>query len=216
MSARFYPVALDLAGKRCLVVGGGAVAQRKVQALLDCGAAVTVIAPAVTPGIKRRAVQGGVHWEERPYRPGDLDGFFLVISATDEPGVNARVASEAREKGLLINAVDHPELCNFVVPATLHRGDLTIAISSGGKSPALVARLRRELETLVGPEYGVLADLLGALRPRVKDSIPDAAGRERFWQSVLDSDILELIRRGQAVTARRQIEEMLVHWPKDR
>ncbi len=204
-----YPISLHVTGRQALVVGGGEVARRKVGALLAAGAQVRVVAPELCPGLAELAHTGRVGWHRGRYETADLDGVWLVIGATDDPDVNAQVAAEAEARGLLVNIVDQPDLCNFTVPAVLQRGGLTIAVSTGGSSPALARRLREELEERYGPAYGVLSDLLGELRPRVRESIPEQQGRQALWEAILDSAALELIADGRTEDARRLVEQLV-------
>ncbi|HUT74961.1 MAG TPA: bifunctional precorrin-2 dehydrogenase/sirohydrochlorin ferrochelatase [Armatimonadota bacterium] len=192
---RYYPVLLDLDGRRCVVVGGGEVAERKVRSLVECGAETLVIAPEVTEAIGDLARQGLVKLLRKPYEQGDLAGAWIVIAAAP-PAVNAAVAAEARRGRISVNVVDDPRRCDFIVPALVRRGPLLVAISSGGTSPALSRRLRELIEAQVGAEYGELADLLGRLRPEVLAS-GDEHRRRHIWEAILDSRTLELLREGR-------------------
>jgi precorrin-2 dehydrogenase/sirohydrochlorin ferrochelatase len=192
---RYYPALLDLEGKRCVVVGGGEIAERKVQSLLECGAQIVVIAPQTTQAIGDLARQGRVELSPKSYTRGDLAGALLVIAAAT-PDVNARVAREARQRRILVNVVDDPEHCDFIVPAVARRGPVLVAISSHGSSPALARRLRQLIEGCVGPEYGELAELMGRLRPEVM-TIANEDERRRIWEAILDSRALELLRQGR-------------------
>lgn len=186
---------LELEGRRCVVIGGGEVAERKVKALLECGAEVVVIAPESTRVIGDLARQGAIRLLSKPYNGGDLAGARLVVAAAG-PDVDAAVADEAVQRRIPVNVVDDPERCDFIVPAVVRRGPVLIAISSGGASPALARRLRELLEAEVGPEYGELAELLGRLRPEVL-AIGDEDKRRRIWEAILDSRVLELLREGR-------------------
>ncbi|HUV04165.1 MAG TPA: bifunctional precorrin-2 dehydrogenase/sirohydrochlorin ferrochelatase [Armatimonadota bacterium] len=192
-----YPVNLDLKGRRCVIVGGGPIAERKAQMLLDFGAAVGVIAPELTPRLHDLAENGLVEHTAGVYMPGMLDGAFLVIAATDDRETNKAVSSEAQRLGILVNVVDDPELCTFFVPAILRRGDFIISISTSGRSPALARRVREELESRFGPEYGELADLLGELRDEMKARHPDPAERYQVFLRILDSGVLDLLAQGK-------------------
>lgn len=192
-----YPVNLDLEDKRCLVVGGGEVAERKVEMLLDFGGRVVVIAPELTPRLESLAADSSVEHVACTYRPGMLKGAFLVIAATDEPEVNHAVAEEARHLGILVNVVDDPDFCSFFVPAVVRRGDLVIAVSTSGRSPSLARRLRERLEEELTPAYGDLADLLGELRDEVKAKYSDPADRTDAYCRILDSETLSLLSEGK-------------------
>jgi precorrin-2 dehydrogenase/sirohydrochlorin ferrochelatase len=164
---KYFPINLDIAGRKCTVVGGGKVAARKVGALLDCGGIVQVISPELTTELQEHHQAERINWLARPYRQGDLGDSFLVIAATDDEQVQAEVFNEAGRKGQLVNVADVPQLCNFILPATVRRDDLTISISTAGKSPALARKLRQGLEETIGPEYGTLAEIMGLLRSEV-------------------------------------------------
>lgn len=164
---KYFPVNLDIVGRQCTVVGGGQVATRKVDYLLACGGQVRVISPDLTAELHKLYRDDRVVWLPRAYEKGDLHNSFLVIAATDDEQVQADVFSEAEENGQLINVADVPARCNFILPATVTRGDLTISISTAGKSPALARKIRQNLEELIGPEYGGLVEIMGILRPEV-------------------------------------------------
>jgi len=192
---RHYPICLDISGKRCVVVGGGSVAERKVRRLLACGARVEVVGKTLTSVLTAWKGQGKIVHLEGGYEDSFLAGAALAIGATDSEGVNGRIAADARKRGIPVNIVDNPALCDFILPSVVERGDLLIAVSTGGKSPALAAKLREELEEVYGPEYAVLVEILGDLRERViAAGGPSAENRERF-AAVVRSDILDQIRR---------------------
>jgi siroheme synthase-like protein len=193
------------------------VAERKVEGLLAAGAQTVVVSPSVTLALRQRARQGRITLHEREVTPADLLGASLLIAATDDSALNARIVGQARELGIWANAVDDPACSDFIAPAMLERGDLTIAISTGGASPALAAALRRRLEAQFGDEYGRLVETFGALRDQVKASLPDPAARGQFWQTLLARDLdllLDLLRRGQTEAAKQWIEERLAEWEK--
>ncbi|MEJ5200300.1 MAG: bifunctional precorrin-2 dehydrogenase/sirohydrochlorin ferrochelatase, partial [Anaerolineae bacterium] len=200
---------IGLATPRVVVVGGGAVAERKVAGLRAAGAAVTIISPTLTPGLERLAEDGAVQAVRRPYRPGDLEGAFLVIAATDDRTANHAVWEEAERRGCLINVVDDPEHSNFIVPAVVRRGEITLAISTGGASPALARRLRERVEATIGPEYGILAELLAELRPELLRRFPPGEPRLAAALRLVDSDVLEVIRVQGADAARARLLELL-------
>ena len=192
-----YPVSLNLKNRKCVVIGGGEVAERKVETLLEFGASVSIVAPELSPRLRSLKQEGLVTHVGGVYMPEVLDGALLVIAATDDREVNRSVSSESQRRGILVNVADDPELCTFFMPAVLRRGDLVISVSTSGKSPALARRLREELESRFGPEYGQLADLLGELREEVKAGCTDPADRNRAFQRILDSDVLDLLRQGK-------------------
>ncbi len=208
---KYYPAFVDIEDQACLVVGGGVIAAEKAAALLDCGADVTVTSPDLTGELRGRADRGELRWIARRYEPGDVRGFRLVVSATDSTEVNERVYRDAEAEGIMVNVVDVPALCRYIVPSVVRQGDLCIAISTGGKSPALAKKIRGQLEGAFGTEYAVLLDLLGAYRPRMKARHPDdIETRARLWTSLVDSDLLDLIREGRADEARDRVESCIL------
>jgi precorrin-2 dehydrogenase/sirohydrochlorin ferrochelatase len=206
---RYYPIQLDIRGRRCLVVGGGAVGTRKVGALLSCGARVTVVSPGVTEDLHRLGACGAITLLEREYAAGDLAGVFLVIGATDDENLNRRVSADAEQLNILCNIADRPERCSFILPAVVQRGDLVLTVSTSGKSPALAKQLRRALEEQFGEEYAVLLDLLGAIRKRLlrREHAPEA--HKPIFEKIIHSDILALIRDGHMQEINRLLEEVL-------
>lgn len=204
-----YPIHLNLESGKCVVIGGGAVAERKVQSLLDFGARVTVVAPEVTPTLSRLADTGKIQRVDDAYRPGMLAGAVLVIAATDDSETNKAVSEEAQALGIPVNVVDDPDLCTFFVPSVLRRGDLVISVSTSGKSPSLAKRLREKLESCIGPEYGELADLLGELRDEVKARYQDPSERNKAYARILDSDVLDLLSQGRRDDAAKRARECI-------
>src|SRR5712691_7160642 len=182
MPEKWYVACLDLEGRSCLVVGGGPVAVEKVEGLLDCGARVTVVAPETVVAL--RAL--GVEWLPRAFEATDLDGRALVIAATSDTAVNSQVSAEAERRGLLCNVADVPELCNFILPALHREGPITIAVSTGGASPALAQWIRARIAELVGPEHARLAEQLRALRPWAKRNLPTYEDRRDYFQRLVE------------------------------
>jgi precorrin-2 dehydrogenase/sirohydrochlorin ferrochelatase len=207
---RSYPINLvGLENRRCIVVGGGEVAQRKVESLLEAGAGrVVVISPRLTQKLGALLQAKRIEHRPRGYQPGDLEGAFVVIAATDDPNVNRDVWQEAQDRRLLINVVDDPDRCNFFVPSVVRRGDLTIGICTGGQDPALSARLRQELEPRFGREYAAFLEIAGALRDRVGRALSGRA-RLRFWHALTDSEILALLKEGKRREAERLANDIL-------
>ena len=205
----FYPVFLDLRGRRAVVIGGGAVAEQKVLGLLSAGAHVTVVSPETTPRLAELAAAGGIDLRRRPYRSGDLAGAWLAIAGTDDRAANARVWAEAEREGVLMNAVDDLDHCSFIAPAIHREGSITVAVSTSGKSPALAARLRQRVARLVGPAEARLCALLGELRPELAARIPDSRVRTTLWYRIVDSDVIEFVRRGDMEGARDRINELV-------
>lgn len=209
----YYPMMVDLAGRRCLVVGGGRVAERKIALLQDCGAEVEVVSPATTRKIAGLAASGAIRLSRRPVRPTDLDRAFLVFAATDDAEVNQRVAQEVRKTGGLVNVADAPEACTFLVPAVVRRGDLTIAISTGGGSPALAKRLRQRLEATIGPEYEAFLAALRELRVQAQQAIADPTERQAVYRRAVDSDLFEHAARGDKAAVAACILDLLRRTP---
>jgi precorrin-2 dehydrogenase/sirohydrochlorin ferrochelatase len=194
---RYYPVQLDVQDRRCLVVGGGAVGTRKVAGLLECGARVRVVSPEVDPALRELAAQEAIELHRRAYRPSDLIGMFLVIGATDDETLNRRVSRDAGKHGVLCNIADRPEICNFILPAVVRRGDLVITVSTSGSSPALAKQLRQSLEAQFGAEYADLLCLMRAIRRKLlrREHAPEV--HKPLFEKLLGSGILELIRAGR-------------------
>jgi len=199
---RYYPIYLDLKGRDVLVVGGGAVAEGKALQLLEAGARVTVVSPQLTEALRAAADRGEITHLGGSFTEGDLNGVFLVIGATDDRKVNEKVARAARERGTLCNVVDQPDLCNFITPALVTRGELQISVSTGGGSPTLTQRVKREIAALVGEEYGVLLELAAEMRAEAKDRIADFGRRKDVLRAFVESDALDLIRAGRRDEAR--------------
>jgi precorrin-2 dehydrogenase/sirohydrochlorin ferrochelatase len=191
----YYPAFLDLNEKLCVVIGGGDVAERKVNGLLGCGAKVTVVSPTMTLGLESLVEDRRVSWKSRGYRTGDLKGSFLAIAATDQEDVNQSVAEEASGLGILLNVADVPSLCNFIAPSVVQRGEVTVAISTGGASPALARKLRQTLESSELLAYAELATILTQARNEMKrrniQVNPDR------WQSCINSHLVDLVRVGR-------------------
>ena len=204
----FYPVCLDISGERCVVVGGGEVAERKVIGLLECGAKVVLVARTLTPALRAMRDAGKIEQASDDYKEEYLEGAFLVIGATDRADVNEKVSQDARERGILVNIVDVPARCNFIVPSVFRRGDLLVAVSTGGKSPALARRLREEIEERYGPEYSTLLTIMGDLRGRIIARGASSAENRVLFESVLDSDILRHIREGNGERVREIIRDL--------
>lgn len=206
---RYYPIQLDLQGRRCLVVGGGAVGTRKAGTLHACGAEVVVVSPEATAELAAWAAAGRVQWHRRAYDDTDLEGVFLAVGATDDELLNRRLSAEARRRGVLCNIADRPELCDFILPALVQRGDLVITVSTSGKSPALAKRLRRELEQRYGEEYAVLLRLMGAVRRRLLAQAHAPEEHRRQFETLLDDGLLEHLRKGDLAGADRVLEAVL-------
>ncbi len=205
----YYPVYLSLAERLVVVVGGGAIAERKVAGLLPCGARVRVIAPELTPELARLAEREEIEHRERDYQPGDLEGAVLALA---EPGGAVRdevFFAEAETRGVFANVEDVVDRCSFIAPAIVRRGDLVIAISTSGRAPALAVRLRQRLEQELGPEYGALLELAGRLRAPLARAVPEFEERRRRWYELVDSEVLALFRDGRTAEACRLASEIM-------
>lgn len=205
-SPSYYPIFLDIEGKKCVVIGGGQVALRKVETLLENGAKVEVISPELCSEL---AANREISILRRVYQPGDLTGAFLAIVATDNRETNHKVAVEARSERVLVNVVDDAEYCDFILPSLVHRGDITIAISTAGKSPALARKLRTRLEKEFGEEYTVLVRIIDEIRRDIKER--GLSIDNETWQDALDLELLVgLIKKGQTEKARETISRNLL------
>lgn len=205
----YYPISLNVTRRPCAVIGGGPIAEQKVLALLDAGALVTVVAAELTARLQALATEGAIRVLRRPYRRGDLHGAFLAIAAGEDRTANAEIWEEAGRERVVLNAVDDTPHCHFIAPAIFRQGDLTVAVSTGGKSPALGVRLRDRLGAHIGPEYAAFLDLLGGLREEIAAREPDFARRTELWYRLVDSDVIEYLRRGDTDGARRRIMTLL-------
>jgi precorrin-2 dehydrogenase / sirohydrochlorin ferrochelatase len=203
-----YPVYLSLKGRHCFVLGGCAVAEEKVRGLLTGDAKVTVISPEVTSGLGELAMRGRIDWIDRRYRRGDLRTAFLVIVVDQPSAVTDGVWKETRGRNVLVNTLDDVPHCDFIAPAIVRRGDLAVAISTGGKAPALAVRLRQRLEGELGEEHARFLELAGDLRVPLARRWPDFETRRTLWYRLIDSDVLHLLRRGHESAALARIEEI--------
>jgi precorrin-2 dehydrogenase/sirohydrochlorin ferrochelatase len=199
-----YPVNLIVAGRRCLVVGGGRVATQKVRGLLDAGADVTVVAPEVIDEI----VALGVTTEQRPYRSPEAADYRLAIAATGDPAVNQQVFDDGEAAGVWVNSADDPDRCSVTLPAVIRRGRLAVTVSTGGHSPALSAWLRERLASEIGPEYDMLVGVLGDVRSEIQAT--GRATESLDWRRALDSGILELVRAGRLEEAKERLRACLL------
>lgn len=202
---KYYPVCLRIDGRPCLVVGGGRVAARKVESLLAAGARVTVIAPELAPDLRARVEAGEVRHVARCYQTGDLRGYALVHAATNDEELHAALAREAERAGVLWNVADDPAHCGFIVPSILSRGDLLVAVSTSGASPALARRIRQDLDRMLGPEYDRALALLSNLREAVRERPLD--DRQRLFERLLDADLLGSLRAADRERVDRLLAE---------
>jgi len=204
-----YPVNLDISDLLCVIIGGGTVASRKIESLLPCGAQIRVVSPMVIKQIAERARAGMLDWQQKKYEQNDLSGAKLVFAATDSPIIQKQIVADADAAGILVNVIDMPESCNFQVPASFRRGGLLLTVATGGGSPALAARIRKELETSYGPEYGILVALMAAVRKEVVASSDNPDKHKQIFEKVLDSDILSYIRQKQWNKLRKLLQTIL-------
>jgi len=201
----FYIACLKLTGRRCLVVGGGDVGLEKVEGLLACDADVTLLAPHAREALAGYAAEGSIRWERRPYAgAADLEGAFLVIAATDDTDANIAVFEDAERRAMLVNVVDVPPLCNFILPAIVRQGPLAIAISTAGASPALAKRMKREIAAAYGEPYARLAVLLNEVRGWAKGTLPTYQDRKEFFEGIVEGepDPVALLAAGEEQAVR--------------
>jgi len=203
----YYPVFLEMKDRRCVVIGGGAVAERKVEGLVTAGANVTVISPEITDGLKELLKQGAIRHVAREYQTGDRAGYDLVFVATDNLEINAVVSSEARSLRIWVNSADDPDHCDFILPAVIRRGDLAVAVSTGGVSPAVTRAIREELDEYFNADYARFVQIAGEVRRelREKSFSPGASA----WNRALQGDFRRLIKEGRPVQAKELLLEML-------
>ncbi len=194
---KYYPVCLDIQNRNCLVVGGGSVGTRKVITLLNCGAHVTVVSPAAGAHLQELANNGSIILKNRFFRSSDLDSMFLVCSATDNQELNRQIHTEAQSLGMLCNVADRPEMCNFILPSIVNRGDLIIAISTSGQSPAFAKKLRKDLEKVFGNEYAEFLKLMGAVRQKLlsRDHRPEA--HKHLFEQLINGGLVDMIKAHQ-------------------
>jgi precorrin-2 dehydrogenase/sirohydrochlorin ferrochelatase len=212
-SRSYYPAILDIAGRRALVVGAGKVGEGKIAGLMNAGAEVKVVSLTATPQVQRWAEEGAIELELRPYESGDLDGRFLVIAATDRSDTNVRVFEDAEQRQMLCNVVDVTHLCNFILPSIVRRGDLAIAVSTGGASPALARRIRISIGECYGDEYAVAMELLGSLREELKARYPSPEDRKVIFERMVYSDLMDLVRAGDAEAIEAWVQTCIDEGP---
>jgi siroheme synthase-like protein len=204
-----YIACLRLNGRRCVVIGGGPIGLEKVEGLLACEADVTLVAPEAQPELVQLALEGSIRWEQREYETDDLDGALIAVAATDDTNLNVRVFEDAEARSMLVNVVDVPPLCNFILPAIVRTGPLAVAISTAGASPALAKRMKREIGNMFGEPYANLAVLLNEARGWAKATLPTYQDRKQFFETIVngDPDPIELLRSGDVAGVRALIED---------
>jgi siroheme synthase-like protein len=205
----FYIACLKLSGRRCLVVGGGDIGLEKVEGLLACDATVTLVAPDAIAALQQLAAEGSIAWEQRTYETADLEGTFMVIACTNDTDVNISVFDDAERRAMLVNIVDVPPLCNFILPAIVRTGPLAIAISTAGASPALAKRMKREVSELFGEEYARLAIMLNDARGWAKGTLPTYQDRKAFFEGIVNGepDPIALLEQGDEARVRELIAD---------
>lgn len=205
----YLPIFLAMEGRRCVVIGGGVIATRKVAQLVAAGAQVTIVSPALTPALEKMAAAASIEWRARNWITSDLDGFALAFAATDDPAVHREARAKARSLGVLINIADEPEGCDFIAPAVVHRGDLQIAVSTSGASPAMAARIRRELEAQFGWEHAAALRVMRAARKYLRANDADLASRAKRLARLAESDLASKILDGDRTAIERLLREVL-------
>jgi precorrin-2 dehydrogenase len=205
---RYYPVYLDMRGRPCLVIGGGTVAERKTLTLLEAGADITIVSPTLTLKLQELSLSGKITHRKKNFEEKDLSSEFLVIAATDSPDLNSIAAQACKKKHILVNVVVPPDESSFIVPSVVERGDLLIAVSTGGISPALAKKIRQEIEAHYGAEYTLFLERLATVRKRVLDEVPDEHNRRAIFQAIVDSDVIDLVKQGKMHEADVRIAEI--------
>jgi len=206
---KYYPVYIDISKRKCVVAGGGDVAERKVERLLECGARVVVIGNELTPNLEAMKNEEKISHIPDNYKNDYIEGALLVIGATDRDEINERIYRDSKERGILVNIVDDPAKCDFIVPSVFQQGDLSIAISTGGKSPALARNLREELEQRYGHEYRILLNIMGDIRGKIISRGEPSDENRKLFESVLNSDILQHIREKNWDKVRKIIHDLV-------
>ena len=206
---KYYPIYLDIKNRNCLVIGGGSVGTRKVLTLLACGAKVTVVSNAATDKLKELSSNGMITLKERPFQTTDLDDRFLVFGATDNQELNFKIHAEAERRGLLCNIADRPKVCNFILPSIVNRGDLIIAISTSGKSPAFAKTLRKHLEKEFGDEYADFLNLMGVIRKKLLSEKHEPEAHKHLFEQLIAANLIEMIREQKTEDINSRLFEIL-------
>ncbi len=201
----YYPIYLDIEGRNVIIIGGGNVCARKAETMMNYGAKVTVVSPEFTDEIEVWAREGCLQIRRKTYEPADLDGANIVIASTDHQSVNEQIAADCRARRIPVNVVDVTHLCEFIVPAIIEKNGIQIAISTGGKSPALARTLKEDLQRTIGPEYSEVNELLGSLRTSAKAVLPTDIDRKRFFDAIIAKGVLDMLRDGRAHEAYETI-----------
>jgi precorrin-2 dehydrogenase/sirohydrochlorin ferrochelatase len=205
----YYPVCLELRDRKCLVIGGGKVAEQKVYTLIACQAAVTVVSPEVTAGLQNLIDENKIIYLRKKYEETDLEGAFVVIAATNQTEINARIYRDASRRNLLVNVVDSPKYCSFITPALVRRGDLLLSVSTSGKSPALAKKIRKKLESEFGEEYQQFLEIMGELREKILEQVEDPFLRRKLFEQLVDSDMIDLLKQGDLESVQEKTLSIL-------
>jgi len=203
----YYPIFLDIEDRSVVIIGGGNVCARKAETMMNYGAKVTIVSPEFTEEIERWGDEGKLTMRRKRYDEADLDGANIVIASTDDTPTNERIAADCRRRCIPVNVVDVTPLCEFIVPAIIDKGSVTIAVSTGGKSPALARTLKEDLQRMIGPEYAEVNDVLGTLRESAKRVLPTDVDRKRFFDGIIARGILDMLREGRRREAYRVIAD---------
>jgi len=203
----YYPIFLDIENRSVVIIGGGNVCARKAETMMNYGARVSIVSPDFTDEIERWARDGALQIRRKRYEQSDLEGANIVIASTDDQSVNEQIAADCRRRRIPVNVVDVTPLCEFIVPAIIDKGSVTVAVSTGGKSPALARTLKEDLQRLIGPEYAEVNDVLGTLRDSAKRVLPTDVDRKHFFDGIIARGILDMLREGRRREAYQTIAE---------
>src|SRR3954447_2482365 len=203
----YYPIYLDIEERNVVIVGGGNVCARKAETMMKYGARVTIVSPEFTDEIEQWARDGALAIKRKPYETADIEGANIVIASTDDQHVNEQIAADCRARRIPVNVVDVTPLCEFIVPAIIEKGSIQIAVSTGGKSPALARTLKEDLQRAIGPEYAEVNDVLGSLREEAKKVLPTDVNRKRFFDAIIANGILDMLREGRRRDAYQAIAD---------
>lgn len=205
----YYPVNLKIEGRPCLVVGGGRVGTRKVKGLMQCGARVVVVSPVASLAIERLAAKGRIEWRKKDYEPSDLSDFFLVIGATSDQEVNWQISRDAEKRHMIFNIADVPDACNFILPSVIRRGPLTVTVSTSGQSPAFAKSLRRELESMFGPEYELFLAVMGGIRKKLLAAEHDHEAHKPLFEALIRGGLLDMCRNRDVKAMDKLVSSVL-------
>lgn len=201
----YYPIYIDIENRDVVIIGGGSVCARKAETMMKYGAKVTVVSPEFTSEIEKWAAEGCLQLKRKHYDERDIDGANMVIASTDNTIINEKIAADCRARRIPVNVVDVTPLCEFIVPAIIESGSIQIAVSTGGKSPAVARTLKEDLQRMVGPEYAEMNDVLGTLRDAAKATLPTDIDRKRFFDGIIAEGVLQLLREGKRREAYERI-----------